>query len=194
VNKHRFSWLRDWRIILLAICCAVAGFMAAAVLFGAPWHLPPAWGDIPTWLAFIAAAVAGSVALTQLSHQQRQLREEAARNLQRDELLSFQLTEAKEWMNAFRRQQAELVILTGVPSFNVEANGDGKARWMGRCVVENGSARPIRDVIVRMLINGNLILPTELLIRGISGSAFGMLWGRPMKESLTWALASIFTS
>jgi len=24
------------------------------LIFGSPWHLPPAWGDIPTWITAIA--------------------------------------------------------------------------------------------------------------------------------------------
>ena len=24
------------------------------LIFGSPWHLPPAWGDIPTWITGIA--------------------------------------------------------------------------------------------------------------------------------------------
>lgn len=165
-------WLKDWRVIVLAICCTTAGFVAAAVLFGAPWHLPPAWGDIPTWMAFIAASVAGGAALTQLSQQQRQITEEAERNVQRDELLSTQLTEARGRVNAYRRQQAERVILTG---FHVRGNVDGSSGWTGVCEIANGSGRPIRDVTCRMLINGNLILPTEFRV----GEEFRPVIGPP---------------
>lgn len=56
------DWLRDYRVIILAVVCAFAGFIFAALLFGKPWHLSPAWGDIPTWLATIAATAAGIVA------------------------------------------------------------------------------------------------------------------------------------
>ena len=33
------------------------------LIFGSPWHLPPAWGDIPTWIAGIATAglLAGAI-------------------------------------------------------------------------------------------------------------------------------------
>jgi len=156
----RFSWLRDLRVVVLAIGCAVAGFLTATLIFGAPWRLPPAWGDIPTWLAFIAAGVAGSAALIQLSQQQRQITEEAARNVHRDELLRTQLVEAAERMNAIRRQQAEQVVLTGYP-VRRDRDGDGRT---GVCQVSNGSGRPIRDITCRMFIGGDAIMPTEFRI------------------------------
>ena len=173
VNQaSRFLWPKDWRVIVLAICCATVGFMAAAVLFGAPWHLPPAWGDIPTWLAFIAASVAGGIALTQLSQQQHQITEESVRNVQRDKLLSTQLTEAQERMNAYRRQQAEQVILT---SLGVRHNPDGSLGWTGVCEIANDSRRPIRAVTCRILINGDLIRPTEFRV----GEEFRPIIGPP---------------
>jgi hypothetical protein len=153
----RFSWLQDLRVVLFAIGCAIAGFLIATFIFGAPWHLPPAWGDIPTWLAFIAASVAGSAALIQLSQQQKQITEEAARNVERDKLLRTQLAEAAERMNAIRRQQAEHVILDGF-SITREIDGDGR---IGRCEVTNGSGRPIRNISCRMPLEGNLITPSE---------------------------------
>jgi len=27
------------------------------LIFGSPWHLPPAWGDIPTWITAIATVL-----------------------------------------------------------------------------------------------------------------------------------------
>ena len=32
------------------------------LVFGQPWHLPPDWGDIPTWIAAVAAIGAGVIA------------------------------------------------------------------------------------------------------------------------------------
>jgi hypothetical protein len=60
--SFHLPWLKDGRVIALAAACLVAGFLLAAMIFGEPWHLPPAWGDIPTWLATIAASTAGVVA------------------------------------------------------------------------------------------------------------------------------------
>lgn len=169
--QSRFSWLRDLRVVVLAIGCMVTGFLAATLTFGAPWHLPPAWGDIPTWLAFIAASVAGSAALIQLSQQQRQITEEAARNIQRDELVRTQLAEATERMNAIRRQQAEQVIMTAFPISSVR-DGDGR---IGMCQVTNESGRPIRGIACRMLIAGKLIMPREFE----SGQELNPVFGTP---------------
>jgi hypothetical protein len=60
--KPDFAWLKENRIIALAVVCGVVGFLAAMLIFGKPWHLPPAWGDLPTWIAAIAAIGAGIIA------------------------------------------------------------------------------------------------------------------------------------
>jgi hypothetical protein len=58
----RYAWLQDNRVITLAAVCVVAGFLVAMLIFGQPWHLPPDWGDIPTWVAAVAAIGAGIIA------------------------------------------------------------------------------------------------------------------------------------
>ena len=55
-SKRAITSLRDGRVIALAAACGIAGFMVAMLIFGSPWHLPPAWGDIPTWITAIATA------------------------------------------------------------------------------------------------------------------------------------------
>src|SRR5580658_359655 len=45
--------LEDWRVRSVAITAAVIGFLIGLVVFGAPWHLSPAWGDIPSWISAI---------------------------------------------------------------------------------------------------------------------------------------------
>jgi hypothetical protein len=60
--KPDYAWLRNNRVITLAAVCAVAGFLIGMLIFGEPWHLPPAWGDIPTWIAAVAAIGAGFIA------------------------------------------------------------------------------------------------------------------------------------
>lgn len=42
--KRVLSWLWDWR----ATAELGVGFLLGLLIFGKPWHLPPAWGDIPT--------------------------------------------------------------------------------------------------------------------------------------------------
>ena len=69
--------LKDRRVITSAVVGLVAGFLIAALIFGKPWHLPPNWGDIPTWLAVVVATAGGWIALSQLRGQQVVLRQDA---------------------------------------------------------------------------------------------------------------------
>src|ERR1017187_5901129 len=87
------QWFREPRIIVLGAACLVVGFLAAALIFGKPWHLPANWGDIPTWLAVVAASVAGWAAISQLADQRSEIRDEITRNRTRDQLMDRQLRE-----------------------------------------------------------------------------------------------------
>lgn len=53
-HKRDLAWLKDWRVLIFSGGCLFAGFILAMLIFGSPWHLPPAWGDIPTWITAIA--------------------------------------------------------------------------------------------------------------------------------------------
>ena len=55
-RKQDLSWLKNWRVLTLWGGGIVAGFLLGMLIFGSPWHLPPAWGDIPTWITGIATA------------------------------------------------------------------------------------------------------------------------------------------
>jgi hypothetical protein len=113
--------------VLWAIGGLVVGFLTAALIFGAPWHLPPNWGDIPTWLAFLAASVGGTGVLLQLAQQQGQINDQSARNRQLDE--------------ARIRGQAERVEVEGIIGPD--------SGTVGR--VLNASDRPIRDITCRIM-------------------------------------------
>lgn len=52
-----FSWRGNWLVLTLCGGSLFAGFLLGMLIFGSPWHLPPAWGDIPTWIS--AAATVG---------------------------------------------------------------------------------------------------------------------------------------
>jgi hypothetical protein len=60
---RRWIPVRDWREGGAAIVCLATGFALATLIFGSPWHLPPAWGDIPTWILAVGAILGGIVAL-----------------------------------------------------------------------------------------------------------------------------------
>lgn len=51
-RKRDFPSLKDWRVS--AVIGVVAGFLGALFIFRWPGDLPPAWGDIPTWISAFA--------------------------------------------------------------------------------------------------------------------------------------------
>jgi hypothetical protein len=141
-SEHNLSWLKDRRVRGTAIGCLITGFLLGMVIFGAPWHLPPDWGDIPTWLLAVVGAVAGWAALRQLQILQQQVKEEADRNVKRDELIQSQLNEVRSRERIDRRQQAEKV------EFRVyRLSGDLRVS----ADVKNNSARPIADITCRIM-------------------------------------------
>ena len=48
------SLIRNGRVQFLIGLGVIAGFAIGLLVSGGPWHLPPAWGDIPTWISAIA--------------------------------------------------------------------------------------------------------------------------------------------
>jgi len=143
MRRHDLSWLRDKPVVGFGVGCAIGGFVAAMLIFGSPWHLPPAWGDIPTWFLAGLAAVGGWTALSQLRSQQSQLRSqqeqfdaEARRNDKRDELLDRQLAEAETRAMTQRRQQAEGARVT-------------RRGHLG--IVDNMSSRPVMKITCKIM-------------------------------------------
>jgi hypothetical protein len=67
---------RDLRVIGFSAGCLIAGFLVGMLIFGSPWHLPPDWGDIPTWLTLVVATAGGGIALWQLGLQRQQIKEQ----------------------------------------------------------------------------------------------------------------------
>jgi hypothetical protein len=128
--------LKDWRVRGLISGAVLVGFLIGLLVFGAPWHLPPAWGDIPTWLLAVGAAAAAGVALLQLRILREQMAEDAKRNIKRDKLLDRQLTESEARAASERRRQAEDIDVRF-------------ARSTGHVV--NNSRRPIRDVTCKII-------------------------------------------
>lgn len=128
--------LKDWRVRGVAAAGVVAGFLIGLVIFGAPWHLPSAWGDIPTWLLAAGASAAAWIALLQLSDLRRQIAEDAERNRKRDQLLDKQIAEAERRERSERRR-----LVQGV-----------EVRFNGRTGnVVNNSGRPINDITTKVM-------------------------------------------
>lgn len=128
-------------LILGAACAALALFL---------WHVwrahghNVAWGDVPTWLAFVTVFIGLPAALLQLNLQRIQLRE--------------QQHELRERPLLLERQQADKVDLTRGHSDSPPATYSAPGRvWMA--VVTNSSERPIRDVASRIqLVQGGPLL------------------------------------
>ena len=136
--KPDFAWLKDKRVITPAVVCGVVGFLAAMLIFGKPWHLPPAWGDIPTWIATIAATVAGTIAY-------RVYRIEARRDqISDEERRGAQASKIAAWYG----YRTESVIDTSrVQAINVE-----KPIW--GAYLRNASDLPVYDLTVRFYFPG----------------------------------------
>ena len=77
-RRPDFSWLKDGRVLILCGGCAFAGFLAGMLIFGSPWHLPPAWGDIPTWITAIATVGLLGGAIITAIYAARAFRKQAA--------------------------------------------------------------------------------------------------------------------
>jgi len=130
------SLLRDTHIQGLVGIGVIAGFLIGLLVFGDPWHLPPAWGDIPTWLLAVLAAAAAWVGFAQLGALRQQIAEDALRNIKRDKLMDKQLEEAERREESDRRRLVEDV--------NVLFNGE-----IGDVV--NNSKRPLNDITCKVM-------------------------------------------
>ena len=94
VGERVFSWLKNWRVLTLCGGCLFAGFLLGMLIFGSPWHLPPAWGDIPTWITAIAtvglligAIITAIYAIKAFGKQSEEVADQAAMlNVQSDQL------------------------------------------------------------------------------------------------------------
>jgi hypothetical protein len=131
--KRVLSWLWDWRTVV----GLVAGFLIGLAFFGKPWGLPPAWGDIPTWLLAVLAAVAAWVGLSQLRAIQQQIGEETKRNIKRDGLLDKQLDEADARAVTEQRRQAE----------DIEVHRPSATFG----IIENNSRRPLGGITCKVV-------------------------------------------
>jgi hypothetical protein len=147
------QWFREPKVIALCAACLVVGFLAAALLFDKPWRLPANWGDIPTWLAVVAASVAGWAAISQLADQRSEIRDEIARNRTRDQLMDRQLRELEDREQFRRREQAERIDM-------IWGNLEIRPRT-SLIVVINDSRRPIRELTCQVFPDetGNPVQP-----------------------------------
>jgi hypothetical protein len=137
--KRVLSWLWDWRIA----AGLGAGFLLGMLIFGAPWHLPANWGDVPTWLLVALGVLAGATGLYQFSVFVRNNAEETTRNIKRDDLLDRQLAEANSRALSEQRRQAEDVEADWVAGAALEGG------YMAH--VTNNSRRPVTNITCRIM-------------------------------------------
>jgi len=134
--SSRYGWLKDGRVIVLALVCTVAGFIAAALIFGKPWHLPPDWGDIPTWLATIAAIAAGAVAYNVYRIESRRDQVSA------EERRSMQAAKVAAWYGS--RQGGPITTWIGG---TVQTHTAPRSVW--GAFLRNASDLPVADLTVK---------------------------------------------
>lgn len=133
----------------MAIAAAAIGFLIGLVVFGAPWHLPPAWGDIPSCTSAIAtvglligAIITAMYAIKAFRTQSAQLKDQREINAKQTEVLGLQVTELRESIDerrreAWQRRRAQAArIFIGAPR---ERDG-----WV-RPSVKNASDFPIYE-------------------------------------------------
>lgn len=137
VKRNReSSLLRDRRVQGLIGLSLLVGFLIGMVFFGKPWHLPPNWGDVRTWLLVVLAGVAAWVGFVQLRILRNQIAEEVESNKKRDELMDKQLAEAEARAESERRGLVE----------DVDVLFTGKTGY-----VVNNSRRPLNDVTCKVM-------------------------------------------
>lgn len=84
-RERDVSWLKNWRVLVLCGGCLFAGFLVGMLIFGSPWYLPPAWGDIPTWITasatvglLVGAIVTAVYAIRAFREQSKAVHDQAA--------------------------------------------------------------------------------------------------------------------
>ncbi len=148
--------LKDRRVQGLIAAGVLAGFLAGLLIFGSPWHLPPSWGDIPTWLLVVLAAAASWVGFAQLGALRQQMAEDALRNIKRDKLMDKQLDEAERRAESDRRRLVEDV--------NVLFNGKTGD-------VVNNSKRPLTDITCKVVskVDRHVLATPDMWTRHLHG-------------------------
>ena len=112
-RKRALSWLTDGRVLIVCGACLLAGFVLGMLIFGSPWHLPPAWGDIPTWITSIAtvglltgAIITARYAIKAFRKQSEELEEQREINKLQAQDLEESLKERKRLRQVAEREQA----------------------------------------------------------------------------------------
>ena len=187
-RKRDLFWLKNWRVLTLCGGCIVAGFLLGMLIFGSPWHLPPAWGDIPTWITAIATVglLAGAIVTAiyairafraqskevsdqanMLKVQSQQLEEQRKINAEQTTVLRLQakelgesLAERKQEAQLRMRAQAERVFISQENTTAVKPEEDDEpVAQRATVTVVNTSDRPIYQAGLRWSPGSSWDLP-----------------------------------
>jgi hypothetical protein len=152
--KTLTAWVKQHVKVTVLIVLFIAGAITAAIL---RWK-ETNWGDAPTWLTFLAAAVGIPFAIyqfnmqrTQLRTQQQEIEETRKRQQDQDTFLALSVQQAEVSLAALVRQQAESVTL------EIRGRSDlTDLEWPRQfpvAVVNNESLRPISNVIAYLSVD-----------------------------------------
>lgn len=133
------NWRDMWRpgIMAFGLLCALAGFLLGLLIFGAPWRLPPAWGDIPTWLTAAFTGLLAVFAVITAWYAREAFRQQS---VEVSDLLKERKREAQER----RRAQASMVFAWHMRSTIQQIGQAAVDRVTVR--LRNTSDQPIYDV------------------------------------------------
>jgi len=136
-RKRDLSWLTNWRVLTLCGSCLFAGFLVGLLIFGSPWHLPPAWGDIPTWITAIATVGLLFGAIVTAIYAIRAFREQSK---------EVGLLAEENKRQAYERRRAQAVrVFTGAPQ-PPRRESESDPFLMSVPYVRNASDLPVYDV------------------------------------------------
>ena len=159
------SLIRNGRVQFLVGLGVIAGFAVGLLISGRPWHLPPAWGDIPTWIEALAtiglligAVITARYAIKAFGKQTEQLEDQRTLNREQTKVLELQARELRESIDEREREreqrhrdQASRVFITQeaaptVPAGYAEKEGIGP---FVTATVVNTSGQPVYSTELR---------------------------------------------
>jgi hypothetical protein len=120
------SLIRNGRVQFLISLSVIAGFAIGLLASGRPWHLPPAWGDIPTWIEALAtvglligAIITARYAIKAFRKQSEELEEQREINKLQAQDLEESLKERKRLRQVAEREQANDIGFAWWPASHV---------------------------------------------------------------------------
>lgn len=191
------------------------------LIFGSPWHLPPAWGDIPAWITAIAtvglllgAIITARYAAKAFRTQSDQLKDQTRINDEQSKVLRLQAGELRESRaerereaDARRRSQVSFVFIwqesrEGNPALyadppeyiaHLEPLPKGGSRPIMVAHVNNSSKQPIYDLLVTWTYDGDFREGAERLTPLMPDKEeIQILFMQPGDESARFSATAVF--